>query len=215
LKGGSLDWFTVRHWVRVSGSGFSVGLVPVDAPLVCLGDINRGTWPKKFRSKDATVYSYAMNNYWHTNYFREQSGHYTFRYVLTSGQSLSPASLSRLGLDAMTPLEHQQVISNDKDGNPARALSPAPQSFLTVSSPDVEVEDWKSAMDGHGTIVRLVEVGGESTTVKLTFPMFHLQQAWITNAVEKDQSPLRVEGNSLEVPVKPHQIVTLRIVAAQ
>ncbi len=215
LKGGSLDWFTVRHWVRLSGSEFSVGLVPVDAPLVCLGDINRGTWPKVFRPKDATVYSYAMNNYWHTNYFRVQGGHYTFRYVLTSGQNLSPASLSRLGLDSMTPLEHQQVISNDKNGNPPRPLSAAPQSFLNVSSPDVEVENWKAAMDGHGTIVRLVEVGGESTTAKLTFPLFHLQQAWITNAVEKDQSQVSVEGNSLEVPIKPHQIVTLRIVASE
>ncbi len=215
LKGGSLEWFTVRHWVRVSGSQFSVGLVPVDAPLVCLGDINRGTWPKVFRPKNATVYSYVMNNYWHTNFVRVQGGHYTFRYVLTSGQSLSPTSLSRLGLNAMTPLEHQQVITNDKEGNPPGALSPAPASFLKVSSPDVEVEDWKASMDGHGTIVRLVEVGGESTTAKLTFPLFHLQQAWITNAVEKDQSQLSVQGNSLEVPVKPHQIVTLRIVATE
>jgi alpha-mannosidase len=215
LKGGSLDWFTVRHWVRVSGSEFSVGLVPVDAPLVCLGDINRGTWPKAFRPKDATVYSYPLNNYWHTNYFRVQGGHYTFRYVLTSGQNLSPASLSRLGLDAMTPLEHQQVISNDKYGNPARPLTPAPQSFLRVSSPDVVVEDWKAAMDGNGSVVRLVEVGGESTRATLTFPQFHLQQAWITNAVEQNQSPLVVEGNALEVSVKPHQIVTLRIIASE
>ena len=214
LKGGSLDWFSVRHWVRVSGREFSVGLVPLDAPLVCLGDINRGTWPKVFKPKDATVYSYALNNYWHTNFIRVQQGHYTFRYVLTSGNNLSPASLSRLGRAAMTPLEHQHVISNDKHDNPARPLSPAPQSFLTVSSPDVVVEDWKSAMDGKGTIVRLVETGGENTKARITFPLFHLQQAWTTNAVEQNKSPLNVQGNSLEVSLRPHQIVTLRVIAA-
>jgi alpha-mannosidase len=214
LTGGSLDWFAVQHWVRVSGSEFSVALVPLDAPLVCLGDINRGTWPKEFKPKDATVYSYAMNNYWHTNFIRVQGGRYTFRYVLTSGQALSPASLARLGRATMTPLEHQQVISNDKEGDPTRPLSPSPQSFLTVSSPDVVVENWKSAMDGRGTIVRLVEVGGESTPARLTFPLFHLQQAWTTNAVEQNQFPLKVEGNSLEVSIKPHQIVTLRVVAS-
>jgi alpha-mannosidase len=212
LMGGSLDWFSVRHWVRVSGPEFSVGLVPLDAPLVCLGDINRGTWPKTFKPKDATVYSYALNNYWHTNFIRVQEGRYTFRYVLTSGQKLSPSSLGRLGRAAMTPLEHQQVISNDKRDNPARPLPPAPQSFLTVSSPDVVVENWKSAMNGHGTIVRLVEVGGESTTTRITFPLFHLQQAWVTNAVEENESTLGVQGNSLEVPIKPHQIVTLRVI---
>lgn len=89
LKGGSLEWFTVQHWVRVGGSQFSVGLVPVDAPLVCLGDINRGSWPKRFQPKDATVYSYPINNYWDANYGRVQKGRYTFRYVLTSGENLS------------------------------------------------------------------------------------------------------------------------------
>jgi alpha-mannosidase len=214
LTGGSLDWFAVQHWVRVSGPEFSAGLVPLDAPLVSLGDINRGTWPKAFKPKDATVYSYAMNNYWHTNFIRVQEGRYTFRYVLTSGQDLSPALLARLGRAAMTPLEHQQVISNDKRDDPARPLSPAPQSFLTVSSPDVVVENWKSAMDGHGTIVRLVEVGGQSTTARLSFPLFHLQQAWTANAVEENQSPVKVEGNSFEVTIRPHQIVTLRVVAS-
>ncbi len=214
LTGGGLDWFSVRHWVRVSGPEYSVGLVPLDAPLVCLGDINRVTWPRKFRPKNATVYSYALNNYWHTNFVRVQQGRYTFRYILTSGHNLSPASLSRLGRDAMTPLEHQQVISNDKHDNPARPLSPAPQSFLTVSSPDVVVENWKNAMDGHGTIVRLVEVGGQNTTTRLTFPLFHLQQAWTTNSVEQDPSSVKVEGDSLEVSLKPHQIRTLRVVAS-
>ena len=213
LKGGSLDWFAVQHWVKASGPDFSVGLVPLDAPLVCLGDINRGTWPKVFKPKDATIYSYAMNNYWHTNFIRVQQGRYTFRYVLTSGRELSPASLARLGRAAMTPLEHQQVISNDKHDDPARPLSPAPHSFLTVSSPDVVVEDWKSAMDGHGTIVRLLEVGGESSTARLTFPSLHLQDAWVTNAVEQNQSLVKVEGDSLEIPVRPHQIITLRVIA--
>lgn len=215
LKGGSLDWFTVQHWVRLNGPEFSVGLVPENAPLVSLGDINRGTWPKTFAPKSATVFSYAMNNYWHTNYFRVQGGDLTFRYVLTSGQDLSPLSLSRLGRSAMTPMELRQVISNDKVGNPPRPLPPAPQSFLTVSSPDVVVEDWKAAEDGNGSIVRLLEVGGQSAVARLTFPLFHLQQVWLADAVEENQSSLSLEGNSVEVPVKPHQIVTLRVIATE
>ncbi|MGH9401077.1 MAG: polysaccharide lyase family protein [Terriglobia bacterium] len=215
LKGGSLDWFTVQHWVRLSGPEFSVGLVPVNAPLVSLGDINRGTWPQKFNPKSATVYSYVMNNYWHTNYFRVQGGEYTFRYVLTSGQDISPLSLARLGRASMTPMELRQVISNDKNEDPARPLSAAPESFMAVSSPNVVVEDWKAAEDGNGTVVRLLEVGGQSTTARLTFPLFHLRQVWQTNAVEQNQSQLSAEGNSVEVPVKAHQIVTLRVVGTE
>ncbi|HEX5484136.1 MAG TPA: glycosyl hydrolase-related protein, partial [Terriglobia bacterium] len=215
LKGGSLDWFTVRHWVRVSGPEFSVGLVPVNAPLVSLGDINRGTWPQKFAPKSASIFSYVMNNYWHTNYFRVQSGKYIFRYVLTSGATLAPGPLARLGRASMTPLELRQVISNDKNGNPNRPLSAAPQSFLTVDAPNVIVENWKAAEDGNGAIVRLLETGGQSATARLTFPLFHIQQVWETNAVEENKTKLPVQGNSVEVSVKPHQIVTLRVMAAE
>jgi len=215
LHGGSLEWFTVGHWVRVSGPEYSVGLVPIDAPLVNLGDINRGVWPDKFEPQSATVFSYVMNNYWHTNYFRVQSGRYTFRYVLTSGRNLSPAMLARLGRESMTPLELRQVISNDKYDDPARPLSPAPTSFLTVSAPDVVVENWKMAEDGNGAIVRLLEIGGQSAMARLTFPLFHLRKVWKTNAVEQNESQLNVEGNSVEVPVEAHEIVTLRVLAME
>jgi alpha-mannosidase len=212
LKGGSLEWFTVRHWVRVQGPEFSAAVVPVDAPLVTLGDINRGLWPAVFKPKSATIFSYAMNNYWHTNYYRVQGGDYTFRYVLTSGNDLSSTGLGRLGREAMTPLEHQQVIDNDKYDNPPAPLSPSAGSFLTVSSPNVVVEDWKRAEDGHGTIVRLLEIGGEPATVTLNFPLFNVQHAWETNAVEENKSQLSVQDHSLQVQIKPHQIKTLRLI---
>ncbi len=229
LLGGSLEWFTVRHWVRVAGKRFAAGLTPLDAPLVSLGDINRGAWPRRFHPPSATIFSYALNNYWHTNYFRVQGGRYTFRYRLTSGRRLSPVRLARMGRAAMTPLEHEQIIGNDKNGNPPRPLPPTPQSFLQVSARNVVVEDWKAALhrergtpaaaNSHSavtdTILRLVEVGGRAAEVKLTFPRFLLKRAWIDNAVEVNQAPLAVSGHSLELQIKPHAIVTLRIEAAK
>lgn len=215
LKGGSLEWFTVRHWVRVKGPEFSAAVIPVNAPLVSLGDINRGVWPAQFKPKSATIFSYALNNYWHTNYYRVQGGHYTFRYVLTSGNRLSPVRLARLGRESMTPLELSQVISNDKYDNPPRPLPPAPASFLTISSPNVAVEDWKRAEDGNGTIVRLLEIGGQAATARLTFPLLNLSRVWETNAVEENRTELNAQGHSVDVQVKPHEIVTLRVLAEE
>lgn len=214
LQGASLEWFTVQHWVRVAGADAAVGLVPVDAPLINLGDIDRGKWPEVFKPQNATVFSWVMNNYWHTNYRRVQAGDYTFRYVLTSAPTLSPESLARLGRDAMTPLEAGALISNDKFDNPARPLSPAPTSFLEVDAPNVALENWKSAEDGQGTIVRLLEIGGETATGHLRFPLFDLKQAWLANAAEENQREIPVSGHSLEVPIRPHEVVTIRIVAA-
>ena len=191
----------------------AVGLVPVDAPLVNLGDINRGTWPEEFRPKSATAFSWVMNNYWHTNYQRVQTGDYTFRYILTSGSTLTPESLARLGRDAMTPLEAGALISNDKFDNPARPLTPAPTSFLQVDAPNVALENWKTAEDGHGTIVRLLEIAGQAATVHLQFPLFELKQAWLANALEENQREIPVSAHSLEVPIQPHQVLTIRILA--
>ena len=110
LKGAGLEWFSVRHWVKASAGDWEVAIVPVDTPLVTLGDINRGVWPEKFEPKSSTIFSYVYNNYWHTNYRAEQGGEATFRYVMKSGPSLSPEELARFGRAAMTPLEMDQII---------------------------------------------------------------------------------------------------------
>ncbi len=215
MKGAGLEWFTVQHWVKVTGKDLEVGLIPIDTPLVTFGDINRGTWPEEFRPKSATVFSYVINNYWHTNCRRVQSGDFTFRYALTSGRSLAPEVLAQFGRAAMAPLEVNQVITNDKWDNPTRPLLPRPTSFLEVDAGNVVVENWKAADDGQGTVLRLLEVGGRPVTARLTFPLFELRQAWLATAMEMNQHEIRVQGNSLEVSMKPHEIVTLRILASK
>ena len=152
-----------------------------------------------------------MNNYWHTDFRRVQGGDYVFRYALTSARELPPESLDRVGRSAMTPLELQQVLDNDKVGDPERPFSPAPTSFLQVDAPNVALENWKSAEDGHGSIVRLVETGGDSANVRVDFPQFDLQQAWRTNTVEENQEKLPVSAHTLEMKIHPHEILTVRV----
>ena len=213
LKGANVAWFTVQHWVRVASAGLSVGVVPVDSPLTTLGDIVRGTWPEEFQPKSGTIFSYAMNNYWHTNFRRVQSGDFTFRYAVTSARDLAPAELARLGRAAATPLELGELVPNDKFDDPERPLPPNPTSFLEVDAPNLVVENWKAADDGKGTIVRLLETGGSAVTAHLAFPMFEIASAWRANAAEENQRALRPSGHSLTIDVKPHEIVSVRILA--
>ncbi|HEV2494676.1 MAG TPA: glycosyl hydrolase-related protein, partial [Terriglobia bacterium] len=157
--------------------------------------------------------SYAMNNYWHTNFRRVQSGDFVFRYTLTSGRDLAPADLARIGRSAMTPLELGQLVSNDKFGDPERPLTTAPTRFLYVDAANVAVENWKVAEDSNGTVVRLLEAGGVATTAHLTLPLFSMKRVWLTNAAEENQEELKVNGHSVEVNLKPHETLTLRILA--
>jgi len=176
-----------------------------------LGDINRGVWPEEFTPKRSTIFSYVYNNYWHTNFRAEQGGEATFRYVMTSGSALAPQDLARLGRAAMTPLEIDEVIDQDKVGNPERPLEPMPTSFLEVQGSGVVAENWKAAEDGNGTVLRLLETAGAESTATVRFPMLRLQHAWLCTAMEDEIKEVRIGGSSLQITLKPHQIVTLRI----
>ncbi|HTZ47018.1 MAG TPA: polysaccharide lyase family protein [Verrucomicrobiae bacterium] len=211
MKGAGVEWFSVGHWVKASSAEADVAIVPVDTPLVTLGDINRGVWPEQFTAKRATIFSYVYNNYWHTNFRAEQGGEATFRYVMTSGSALAPQDLARLGRAAMTPLEMDEVIDQDKVGNPARPLEPTPTSFLEVQGSGVVAENWKAAEDGNGTVLRLVETAGAESNATVRFPMLKLQHAWLCTAMEDEIKEIRIGGSSLHITLKPHEIVTLRI----
>jgi hypothetical protein len=210
LAGANREWFTVGHWVRVSGGGLSAAIIPVDGPLATFGDINRGRWPEKFEPLSATIFAYALNNYWHTNFPRVQSGEFTFRYVLTSGAELSPAALSRLGREVLTPLETGQLIATDKVG--ARGSLPASEAaFLSVGGDGFEIETLKPAEDGRGCVLRLLETSGRAHTVRIGSGLFEVERVWETNAVEDDQREIRIGKDGVGVALPASGIVTLRM----
>jgi hypothetical protein len=211
LPGAGREWFSVQHWVAVHQPDLAAAIVPVDAPLITLGDVVRGAWPTEFGLRKATVFSYIMNNYWDTNYVAGQGGDFTFRYVFTSGREFQPGSLSRLGWEEMAPLEADLVTYLDKAVDAPRPLNGAEASFLQVDSPHVVLVTWKRAEDEHGTILRLVEVAGQTGTVKITAPLLPVKLAWLCNALEENQQPLAVSGHTVSFPVHPFQIVTVRV----
>src|SRR5581483_9395689 len=170
MKGASLEWFNIQHWMAARDGEFTVGIVPLDAPLASFGDINRGVWPSEFHPKSSTIFSYVMNNYWDTNYRAAQGGEFTFRYAVTSSRSFEPQALGRLGWGEMRPVEVDHVVGQDKVGNPERPLPAEGASFLEIDQSGVVLVNWKVAEDGHGTILRLAETSGHETTATLHFP---------------------------------------------
>ena len=214
LPGAGKEWFLVQHWVVAEEGGVTAALVPVDASLVALGDIVRGTWPKEFGQRPGTIFSWVMNNYIDSNYPAGQGGDLTFRYVLTSGNNLQPAYLSRLGWEEMSPLEVDQITAEGKAINSPRPLDSAQSSFLRVDQPNVVLVTWKMAEEGDGTILRFVEVAGKETTVDVQTPLLHVESAWMSDALERKQGPLSVSPHGFRFSAKPFQIVTVRLEGA-
>ena len=211
LPGAGKEWFSVQHWVTAEEGGVTAALVPVDASMVCLGDIFRATWPLEFGSRPGTIFSFAMENYWDTNYAAGQGGDFTFRYVLTSAGHMEPAGLSRLGWEEMTPPETDQITSQDKALDTPRPLDGAQGSFVQVNQPNVVLVTWKEAEDGKGTVLRFLETGGQASTVDVQTPLVDVKSAWSSDAMERKQTALATSAHGFSFPVKPYQIVTVRL----
>ena len=211
LKGGCLEWFSIQKWMAVHDAGMTVGIVPLDAPLASFGDINRGLWPSEFHPKSSTLFSYAMNNYWHTNYRAGQGGTFTFRYVLTSAENFDPGGLSRLGWESMEAPVMDSVIRQDKAGNPDEPLPAEGASFLDIDAHSVVLVTWKLAEDGKGTILRLKETAGKAGIVNIKLPQNKIQSANLCNSVEENGRELDITNNEVHLTINPHEVVTVRL----
>ena len=210
--GAGHEWFSVQHWVSVQANGVSASLLPLDVPLATLGDIDRGQWLDTFGDRRATIFSFAMNNYWEDNYVRSQGGRFRFRYVVTSAPSTNEGQLSRLGWEEVTPLEIDSITSQDKALNQPQLLEGGQGSFAEIQDPNVLLDTWKPAEDHDGTILRFLDLGGQTRSMTVSVPSFRLLGAWQTDAVERnrDQLPIK-DGNEFTVTIHPHEIVTVRV----
>jgi alpha-mannosidase len=188
------NWFSVQRWVDISNEKFGVTWCPVDAPLVELGGITANligsqtdpsVWIQHL-SPSQTIYSWVMNNHWHTNYRADQEGPTAFRFVIRPHKRFAPEEAARFGAACSQPL-----IA-------VPAWSPLPgKPRLTLSSDKVVVTALKPSDDGKGWIVRLFGASGKTEKVKLAWADPAPKQLWLSNTSEK---PLQQVGPSVEVP---------------
>jgi alpha-mannosidase len=215
MKGGSLEWFNIQYWMAVEDTGMVAAVVPIDTPLASFGDINRGTWPGTFNPKTATLFSYVMNNYWHTNYRAGQGGDFTFRYALTTSAKLDSGALTKFGMEEMRPAEINNVVSQDKVGDPVRPLPETGAEFMRIGGDGVALITWKEAANGKGTILRLQEIAGRAQDATVRFPRWALKSAQLCSGVEDDLRDIPVEGEAIRVRLKPFEVLTVRVSGAE
>jgi alpha-mannosidase len=182
LPGACRNWFTVQRWVDVSNSDHGITWAPLDAPLLqvgamtanLLGAVGWDEWLTE-TPDSTTLYSWAQNNHWFTNYKADQPGLTTFRYLLRPhpGGYHAPEA-ARFGHETSRPL---LAVSAD----PSR---PVPAPFLRLSSPDVLLETVKVSEDGQAIILRLFGVTGQHRRVRVDWTAFPPAAIWLTDLSE-------------------------------
>jgi alpha-mannosidase len=215
LPGAGLETFSVQHWINAAENGISATIVPIDAPMVTLGDFVRGTFPTEFGQRNGALFSFLMSNYHYDNWPGAQGGEFSFRYAFTSSSDVDATSLTRLGWEEATPLEVNEVTTQDKAVDIPRPL-PASMSLAEIDRPDVLLQTWKAAEDGKGTIMRFLNFGDEQETVNVSLPFVKLQAAWSCTALEHDRREIALKDSQhFHFDLRPHEIATVRLITIE
>ena len=146
------NWLTLNRWADVSNQEAGIALVSLDAPLIEVGGItatmlgsqtNPAIWRKHIEPTQ-TIFSWAINNHWGTNYRAYQEGLITFRYVLLPHQQFKPEEISKTAIGFSQPLLVQQTSDNK-----------VVYQNITANNPGVIVTALKPCDDGKGKMVTL------------------------------------------------------------
>jgi alpha-mannosidase len=152
IAGACRDFFCARDGVDISNAEFGLTWTSLDAPLVEIGALTdesprrgeRRSWIER-TGPSPRVFSYAMNNYWHTNYKADQEGPVTLRYAVTPHRGSDLAQAKRLEIEAGTPLI--AVAAGRSSPVPSFPLAVGPKSMIATRL--------KPTDDGRGWILRL------------------------------------------------------------
>jgi hypothetical protein len=165
IAGACRNWFTVARWADVSNDRAGVTWCTPDTPLMEIGGLtanilggagNPSLWMDKTLSSQ-TLYSWALNNHWHTNYPADQEGLITQRYVLTPHGPFDAAAAYRAGVEAAEPL----LV--------APAAGPEQSPRLAVEGDGVVATSVRPGTGGTGVTVRLYGAGGKDAAATVSW----------------------------------------------
>ncbi|MBI5647515.1 MAG: hypothetical protein HY962_11340 [Ignavibacteriae bacterium] len=111
LPGSCKNWLTVQRHVDISNDTMGVTWATLDAPLMEVGGITARLLGAQWQSPEwirtlppsQTLYSWALNNHWHTNFRADQEGELRFRYAIRPHGGYDAAAAMRFGIEQAQP----------------------------------------------------------------------------------------------------------------
>jgi alpha-mannosidase len=160
---GNRNWICFQRWLDISNGDRGVTWSSLDAPTFEHGNITAnilgsgGAWIRRLQPS-ATIYSWALNNHWFTNFPLSQEGRLTYRFrILPHISAYDAAAANRFGMEQVRPLIATPVKQ-------AVAVTPP----VAIDNPRVVVSGIKS--DAEGLVVTLRSLSDKPETVTLTRP---------------------------------------------
>ncbi len=198
------NWYTMQRWADVSNSQYGITWSSPDAPLFEIGNITTAgllgglhhspLW-LDFTPQSGKLYSWVMNNLWHTNFRADQDGKAIFHYFFSAHiGGYDSFAANQAGLD-----NHQPLIVA-AGGDNGKGL------FFKFSDGRFYVESMKPANDGKGVVATLVSCGPVDATVNLIPQGTGVLKVFESNLMEDRK---RLLGTGFKIPAKG--ILTIRV----
>jgi alpha-mannosidase len=176
--------------VDIFNNDYGVSWFTCDAPLMELGTITANlpaTQPNpraylEHIAPTQTLYSWVMNNHWHTNYKADQEGPTTFRYLIVPHERI----------------RKDESLLWDIDGADRRFCNTPPSARFAVTA-------FKPSDDGKAWILRLFGASGKDAVAELEWAKPEPTRITYSDASEQPGQPAPAR-----IPVPAWGIVTLR-----
>jgi alpha-mannosidase len=194
------NWICFQRWLDISNSERGVTWCSLDAPTFEQGNItanilggasNSPAWLRKLQPS-ATIYSWALNNHWHTNFPLSQEGLLTFRYsILPHNSAYEGSAANRFGMEQARQLT---VV-------PGKVAVAPP---FTLDNPRIVVSSLKVLPEGLLVTLRSLSDGSESAT--LAFPADTKYAVAVPSNLlgETLAGPISIKEAKLTIPLVPY-----------
>lgn len=202
-EAGNCNWLAMQRWLDVSNDRAGITWCSLDAPLfeygkmsanISMGWGGNGGWITSLEPS-STIYSWVMNNHWHTNFPLTQDGPVQFRYRLLPHNGYDAVAANRFGLEQAQPLVHV-----------AAANDPQVKPLIQLDNEKIYTTVMKPTGDGKAMIVRLRSLSDRPETVSLTYPSGAPRRITLCEQEENTGKPV-----DSTVTLLPHGMATLKI----
>jgi hypothetical protein len=196
----------MRHWATVETADASpVAWATRQAPLIQLGNIHlpyapfATTIPAHLATPN-TLYSWALNNIWDTNFPAQQGGELRFDYTLAIGGDGDSDALGRdTGASAAQPLVGLRTHGT------ASSTSADRGSFIDIDDPAVEITHLSTGLDQQ-LVVHLQSHATEPRDVRITSHIAPIASASIARSIGEPYADLDTQGDTVIASIRPGEL---------
>ena len=208
IRGANRHLLALNSGMAISDpGGWSVGLCPIDHPLVSLDAPGCWKYSKDFVPKRPYVFINLFNNQWTTNFRLWNEGTWTSRVRLWASGKYDPQeTIVTPAQEARFPL--RAACCDGPEGN-----LPDSQRGIELSRKGVLITAFGPDPDGQGTLLRLWEQSGKAGDCEVRLPaQMHVESiAAIDLRGQPQDEAISTKGDTISLPLRSFAPATVRL----